>query len=131
MVIQARKCPENIESGTNRDVLPPFGPKLCEVRATGLRMPADPQMAHFAEKSAKKRGKRGFGALGPRWRGSPIVDTVQNRRRYITKARENAKSNVIIVGLQEHLVENVQELMEVLRVQYCIPCSCSQQILQV
>ena len=60
-----QKCPENIESGLNRDVLPPFGPKLCEVRATGLRMPVDPQMTHFAEKSAKNQGKRGFGALGP------------------------------------------------------------------
>merc|ERR1719284_2057145 len=30
------------------------------------------------------------------------------------QARENAKSNVVIVGLQEHLVENVQELMEVI-----------------
>lgn len=34
--------------------------------------------------------------------------------RQILHARENAKSNVIIVGLQEHLVENVQELMEVI-----------------
>lgn len=34
--------------------------------------------------------------------------------RQMLQARENAKSNVVIVGLQEHLVENVQELLEVI-----------------
>jgi len=34
--------------------------------------------------------------------------------RQMLHARENAKSNVVIVGLQEHRVENVQELMEVI-----------------
>jgi len=34
--------------------------------------------------------------------------------RQILHARENAKSNVVIVGLQEHTVGNVQELMEVI-----------------
>merc|ERR1712136_543649 len=34
--------------------------------------------------------------------------------RQILHARENGKANVVIVGLQEHLVENVQELMEVI-----------------
>jgi len=41
-----------------------------------------------------------------------LFDLLNNRQ--ILHARENAKSNVIIVGLQEHLVENVQELMEVI-----------------
>merc|ERR1719359_2560821 len=41
-----------------------------------------------------------------------LFDLLNNRQ--ILQARENAKSNVIIVGLQEHLVENVQELMEVI-----------------
>ena len=64
--IQARKWLENIKSGTNRDVLPPFGPKLCEVRATDPRMPADPQMAQNAEQIRKKTWNTGFWALGPR-----------------------------------------------------------------
>mmetsp|Transcript_46280 Transcript_46280/g.128775 ORF Transcript_46280/g.128775 Transcript_46280/m.128775 type:complete len:744 (-) Transcript_46280:114-2345(-) len=41
-----------------------------------------------------------------------LFDLLNNRQ--ILHARENAKSNVVIVGLQEHLVENVQELMEVI-----------------
>merc|ERR1719453_478426 len=41
-----------------------------------------------------------------------LFDLLNNRQ--ILHARENAKSNVIIVGLQEHLVENEQELMEVI-----------------
>lgn len=41
-----------------------------------------------------------------------LFDLLNNRQ--ILHARENAKSNVVIVGLQEHLVENVGELMEVL-----------------
>jgi len=41
-----------------------------------------------------------------------LFDLLNNRQ--ILHARENAKSNVIIVGLQEHPVENVQELMEVI-----------------
>lgn len=41
-----------------------------------------------------------------------LFDLLNNRQ--ILHARENAKSNVIIVGLQEHQVENVQELMEVI-----------------
>eukprot|EP00747_Dinoflagellata_sp_TGD_P108419 gnl/TRDRNA2_/TRDRNA2_170404_c0_seq1.p1 gnl/TRDRNA2_/TRDRNA2_170404_c0~~gnl/TRDRNA2_/TRDRNA2_170404_c0_seq1.p1 ORF type:complete len:684 (-),score=133.09 gnl/TRDRNA2_/TRDRNA2_170404_c0_seq1:92-2143(-) len=41
-----------------------------------------------------------------------LFDLLNNRQ--ILHARENAKSNVVIVGLQEHLVENVNELMEVI-----------------
>merc|ERR1719401_27387 len=41
-----------------------------------------------------------------------LFDLLNNRQ--ILHARENAKANVVIVGLQEHLVENVQELMEVI-----------------
>eukprot|EP00418_Pyrodinium_bahamense_P029350 CAMPEP_0179131688 /NCGR_PEP_ID=MMETSP0796-20121207/62565_1 /TAXON_ID=73915 /ORGANISM="Pyrodinium bahamense, Strain pbaha01" /LENGTH=345 /DNA_ID=CAMNT_0020830619 /DNA_START=144 /DNA_END=1178 /DNA_ORIENTATION=- len=41
-----------------------------------------------------------------------LFDLLNNRQ--ILHARENAKSNVVIVGLQEHPVENVQELMEVI-----------------
>merc|ERR1719453_453892 len=41
-----------------------------------------------------------------------LFDLLNNRQ--ILHARENAKSNVIIVGLQEHNVENVGELMEVI-----------------
>eukprot|EP00929_Paragymnodinium_shiwhaense_P085989 TRINITY_DN4646_c0_g1_i1.p1 TRINITY_DN4646_c0_g1~~TRINITY_DN4646_c0_g1_i1.p1 ORF type:complete len:762 (+),score=155.67 TRINITY_DN4646_c0_g1_i1:195-2480(+) len=41
-----------------------------------------------------------------------LFDLLNNRQ--ILHARENAKSNVVIVGLQEHPVENVQQLMEVL-----------------
>lgn len=41
-----------------------------------------------------------------------LFDLLNNRQ--ILHARENAKQNVVIVGLQEHLVENVQELMEVI-----------------
>ena len=62
LVIQARKWPKNIKSGTNRDALPPFGPKLCEVRATGPRMPADPKTAQKSKNPAKYLG---FGVLGP------------------------------------------------------------------
>merc|ERR1719498_2026270 len=41
-----------------------------------------------------------------------LFDLLNNRQ--ILHARENAKSNVVIVGLQEQLVENVAELMEVI-----------------
>merc|ERR1719433_1817773 len=41
-----------------------------------------------------------------------LFDLLNNRQ--ILHARENARSNVVIVGLQEHPVENVQELMEVI-----------------
>lgn len=41
-----------------------------------------------------------------------LFDLLNNRQ--ILHARENAKSNVVIVGLQEHPVQNVQELMEVI-----------------
>lgn len=41
-----------------------------------------------------------------------LFDLLNNRQ--ILQARENAKANVVIVGLQEHPVENVQELMEVI-----------------
>lgn len=41
-----------------------------------------------------------------------LFDLLNNRQ--ILQARENAKSNVVIVGLKEHPVENVQELMEVI-----------------
>jgi len=41
-----------------------------------------------------------------------LFDLLNNRQ--LLHARENAKSNVVIVGLQEHLVENVTELMEVI-----------------
>lgn len=41
-----------------------------------------------------------------------LFDLLNNRQ--ILHARENAKANVVIVGLQEHPVQNVQELMEVI-----------------
>jgi kinesin family protein 2/24 len=41
-----------------------------------------------------------------------LFDLLNNRQ--LLHARENAKSNVVIVGLQEHPVANVQELMEVI-----------------
>jgi len=41
-----------------------------------------------------------------------LFDLLNNR--HLLHARENAKANVVIVGLQEHLVENVTELMEVI-----------------
>lgn len=41
-----------------------------------------------------------------------LFDLLNNRQ--VLHARENAKANVVIVGLQEHLVQNVQELMEVI-----------------
>jgi len=41
-----------------------------------------------------------------------LFDLLNNRQ--LLHARENAKSNVVIVGLQEHPVQNVQELMEVI-----------------
>jgi len=41
-----------------------------------------------------------------------LFDLLNNRQ--ILHARENAKSNVVIVGLQEHQVENVQQLMQVI-----------------
>lgn len=41
-----------------------------------------------------------------------LYDLLNNRQ--LLHARENAKNNVVIVGLQEHPVENVQELMEVI-----------------
>merc|ERR1712137_1187641 len=41
-----------------------------------------------------------------------LFDLLNNRQ--ILHARENAKANVVIVGLQEHAMENVQELMEVI-----------------
>jgi len=41
-----------------------------------------------------------------------LFDLLNNRQ--ILHARENAKSNVVIVGLQEHPVGNVQDLMEVI-----------------
>lgn len=41
-----------------------------------------------------------------------LFDLLNNRQ--ILHARENAKSNVVIVGLQEHPIDNVQDLMEVI-----------------
>lgn len=41
-----------------------------------------------------------------------LFDLLNNRQ--ILHARENAKANVVIVGLQEHAVKNVQDLMEVI-----------------
>lgn len=41
-----------------------------------------------------------------------LFDLLNNRQ--ILHARENAKSNVVIVGLQEHPIDNVHDLMEVI-----------------
>ena len=62
---QARIRPENIESGTNGVGKPPFGLKLCVVRAVPLRMPPACLDCQKTKKSAKKYGFRLFRAPGP------------------------------------------------------------------
>ena len=62
---QARSRPENTESGTNGVGKPPFGLKLCAVRAVPLRMPPACLDCQKAQKSAQKRGFRQFSAPGP------------------------------------------------------------------
>ena len=49
--------PENIKSGLNRAVRPPYGLKLFENVATGPRMPLE---ALNGQKPFKKRQKQGF-----------------------------------------------------------------------
>ena len=53
-VKQARIRPENIDSGTNGVGKPPFGLKLCVVRAVPLRMPPACLDCQKTQKSAKK-----------------------------------------------------------------------------
>ena len=53
---QARIRPENIESGTNGVGKPPFGLKLCAVRAVPLRMPPACLDCQKTQKSVKKHG---------------------------------------------------------------------------
>ena len=53
---QARIRPENIESGTNGVGKPPFGLKLCVVRAVPLRMPPACLDCQKTQKPATKQG---------------------------------------------------------------------------
>ena len=53
---QARIRPENIESGTNEVGKPPFGLKLCVVRAVPLRMPPACLDCQKNHNSLKKTG---------------------------------------------------------------------------
>ena len=65
-VKQARIRPENIDSGTNGVGKPPFGLKLCVVRAVHLRMPPaclDCQKTQKSEKQ-KKNSFRPFSGPG-------------------------------------------------------------------
>ena len=62
---QARIRPENIESGTNGVGKPPFGLKLCVVRAVHLRMPPACLDCQKTKKSAKKHGFWRFSGPGP------------------------------------------------------------------
>ena len=62
---QARIRPENIESGTNGVGKPPFGLKLCVVRAVPLRMPPACLDCQKTKKSAKKQGFWRFSGPGP------------------------------------------------------------------
>ena len=62
---QARIWPENIESGTNGVGKPPFGLKLCVVRAVPLRMPPACLDCQKTQKSAKKPPNPRFSGPGP------------------------------------------------------------------
>ena len=64
-VKQARIRPENIDSGTNGVGKPPFGLKLCVVRAVHLRMPPACLDCQKTQKSAKKHGFWRFSGPGP------------------------------------------------------------------
>ena len=64
-VKQARIRPENIESGTNGVGKPPFGLKLCPVRAVPLRMPPACLDCQKTQKSAKKPPNPRFSGPGP------------------------------------------------------------------
>ena len=64
--IGSGKSPKNTISGTNGVGKPPFGPKLCEVKATGLGMPTACQTGQKYQKSDKQTGKTGvLGFSGP------------------------------------------------------------------
>ena len=62
---QARIRPENIESGTNGVGKPPFGLKLCVVRAVHLRMPPACLDYQKNQKFIKKPGFLPFSGPGP------------------------------------------------------------------
>ena len=64
-VKQARIRPENIDSGTNGVGKPPFGLKLCVVRAVHLRMPPAYLDCQKNPKISPKTGFRRFSGLGP------------------------------------------------------------------
>ena len=69
-VKQARIWPENIDSGTNGVGKPPFGLKLCVVRAVHLRMPP---ACLGCQKTPKIRQKtRVLAIFGPRAALGPI-----------------------------------------------------------
>ena len=67
---QARIRPENIESGTNGVGKPPFGLKLCAVRAVPFRMPPACLDCQKTKKSEKKTGV--LAIFGPRALPGPI-----------------------------------------------------------
>ena len=64
-VKQARIRPENIDSGTNGVGKPPFGLKLCVVRAVHLRMPPACLDCQKTKKSTKKQWFWRFSGPGP------------------------------------------------------------------
>ena len=61
----SRSRTENIDSGTNGVGKPPFGLKLCVVRAVHLRMPPACLDCPKTKKSAKKQGGWRFSGPGP------------------------------------------------------------------
>ena len=67
---QARIWPGNIESGTNGVGKPPFGLKLCVVRAVHLRMPPACLDCQKTKKSVKKTGV--LAIFGPQAPSGPI-----------------------------------------------------------
>ena len=64
-VKHGRIRPENIDSGTNGVGKPPFGLKLCVVRAVHLRMPPACLDCQKTKNPSKNTGFGDFGAPGP------------------------------------------------------------------
>ena len=63
------KSPKNVFSDTNGVGKPPFGLKLCGVKAPGLPNPPDPTTGQKTKKKSKKSRKSMiFGILGPYFR---------------------------------------------------------------
>ena len=64
-VKQARIRPENIESGTNGVGKPPFGLKLCVLKAPGPRSPRTQKTHKKKQKIRRKTCESGVPPLGP------------------------------------------------------------------